>query len=514
MKVKVKKNIRYLNPVVQLHLASLAVYKTLVAGRGSAKSFGNGLEVADKVERFPQSTGLFNSPTYGMIYTKTLIPMKSAWLQHMDYIEDIDYVVGKVPPKHFDRPWARPHKFENVVTFWNGTTIVFGSFDRPSHISGGSYDWVITDEAYLIDKQDYDDYVIPTMRGTHSSFRDLPKHLQHSFTSSMPHQHMGDWVLDNRAKSKTDPVNYSFIGWEPHAEFQLGSTWMNVEYLGAKAIAQMEMEMADHAVMVMIRNQRVTNYGNTFYPLLSARHFYIPEANDKMINVPLSAMGIFKRDATYDAGPDDYNPDMPINISHDWGKFNCITIDQEYTREVRFINCLHTLNGGSDPKDVDDLADEFCRYYKMHRNRLLYQWGDRTGNNRVANSKKTFFEQFADRVRANDKANPWRVIMKKTGDVEHLERHRFISRLHKEEDPRLPKVRHNDVNCGDLRTSLEGTAMNGDKKDKSTETNKSVLPQHSTHYTDAYDNRLYHGLRHRETSQGHGIDIYSTSLVS
>lgn len=512
MKIKVKKNVRYLNPVVQLHLCSTVGYKTLLAGRGSAKSFGNGLEVADKVERFPKSTGLFCSPTYNMIYTRTLIPMKSAWLLHMNYIEDIHYVVGKVPPKHFERPWASPHKFENVVTFWNGTTIVFGSFDRPSHISGGSYDWVITDEAYLIDKQEYDDYVIPTMRGTHPSFRGLDKHLQHSFTSSMPHKNMGDYLLDFRLKSKSDPKNYSFIGWEPHAEFQLGSTWMNVEYLGAKAIAQMKMEMSEHSVLVMIDNQRVSNFGSTFYPLLANKHFYVPEANDKMIAVPIGALSSLRRDASYDVGPDDYNPDMPIHISHDWGKFNCITIDQEYPKEIRFINCMHTLNGGADPKDVDDLADEFCRYYKMHRHKLLYQWGDRTGNNRMANSKKTFFEQFADRVRLNDKS--WRVIMKKTGDVEHLERHRFISKLHKEEDPRLPKIRHNDVRCADLRTALEATPMIGDKKDKSSEKNSAVKPQHATHYTDAYDMRLYHGLKSRESSIGSGIDPYSTSLAA
>lgn len=289
----------------------------------------------------------------------------------------------------------------------------------------------------------------------------------------------------------------------------MGSTWMNVEVLGAPAIAQMEMEMSPHSVLVMIRNQRVTNYGNTFYPALSAKHFYIPKANEKLINIPIGALGNLKRDATYDVGPDDYNPDMALNLSHDWGKFNCITIDQEYPREVRFINAMHTINGGLDPKDVDDLADAFCEYYRMHRRKIAYQWGDRTGNNKVANSKKTFFEQFADRLRAKG----WRVIMKKTGDVEHLERHRFISKLHKGDDTRLPRVTHNATNCSDLRIALEGTPMIGDKKDKSSEKNAAIKPQHATHYTDAYDNRLYHGLRHKESSMDQ-IDAYSTNLAA
>lgn len=507
MKEKVRKLNRYLHPVAQQHLSALEAYKTWLAGRGSSKSFTNGLDIADRIENFPKSCGLFNSPTYSQIYTRTLIPMKAAWQQHLDYIEDIDYVVGKVPPKYFDRPWHKPHKYENVVTFWNGTTVVFGSFDRPSSISGGSYDWVITDEAYLIDKEDYDAYVIPTIRPTHSSFKGKPKHLQQSFTSSMPHKHQGDWLLDFRGKSKSDPKHYSFLGWEPNAEFQMGSTWMNVEVLGAETILRWELEMKGVEAQVMIHNQRVTNYGNTFYPALSSKHFYTPEANEKLISIPLSALAKLKRDASYDVGNDDYNPEMPLNVSHDWGKFNCITIDQEYAREVRFINVMHVFNGGPNPKDLDDLANEFCEYYRMHRNKIVYQWGDRTGNNKQANSKKTYFEQFADRLTASG----WRVIRKKTGDVEHLDRHRLISLMHKGEDLRFPRVTHNAEKCADLKLSLEGAAMKGDKKDKSSETNKAVKPQHSTHLTDAYDARLYWGFKHREKGLAL-VNPYSSSL--
>ena len=302
---------------------------------------------------------------------------------------------------------------------------------------------------------------------------------------------------------------YSFIGWEPNARVQQGSTWMNRLVLGDKAILQMKAEMEAYAYLVMILNQRVTSYGNIFYPVLGAKHWYTPLANEKMITVPISLLGTLKRDATYDVGPDDYNPDKALNISHDWGKFNSITIDQEYPREVRFIKCMHTFNGGPAPEDQDDLADHFIEYYRGHREKLIFQWGDRTGNNKVANSKKTSFEQFADKLRAKG----WRVVQKKMGDVEHIERHRFISKLHKGDDPRLPMIRHNAVNCADLKISLEGARMKGDKKDKKSETNAAIKPQHATHYTDGYDNRLYHGLQHRErnSDQDHVL-LYTTSL--
>jgi hypothetical protein len=504
MKIKKPiKLIRYLNPVAQMHLIATSPYKVIIAGRGFSKSFGNGLSQSNKVALMPKSLGLFTSPTYSMIYTKTLIPMKSAWEQHCGYYEGLHYVVGKVPPKHFEKPYHRPHRYENVVSFWNGRSIVFGSFDRPALMSGGSYDDVDNDEAYLFDKDDYDNFVIPTVRGTHASFRDCPIHLQQSFSSSMPFKHQGDWLLEFYAKSKTNPEMYSFIGWEPNAKVQMGSTWMNRLVLGDKAILQMKAEMDPYAYSIMILNQQVTNFGNTFYPALGPQHWYRPLANDKVISLPLDKLSTYKRDASYDEGPDDYNPTMPLHISHDWGKFNCITIDQEYPKEVRVINAMHVNN----PRVLDDLANDFCEYYRMHKAKLVYQWGDKSGTHKQVNSKLNLFEQFAEKLR--DKG--WRVILKKTGDVDQMERHRFISNLHSENDQRLPRVRYNANNCADLRIALESTGMMPDGgKDKRSERNDSVKPEHSTHYTDAHDYRLYHAFRQRESKDS--LDHYATSL--
>ncbi|HEY3403906.1 MAG TPA: hypothetical protein VGK59_10995, partial [Ohtaekwangia sp.] len=449
---------KYLNPALQIHLLSRAPYSTAIFGRGAGKSFGNGIKQAKKMELMPRSCGLFNSPTYTMIYTKTLIPMMAAWEQHFGYVEGIHYVVGKAPPKWFDRPWHKPAKYENVVTFWNGRTIIFGSFDRPALISGGSYDDVDTDEAYMINKEDYDDFVIPCMRGTHASFKSLDIHRQHTFTSSMPHKNQGDFLLDYREKALRDPKMYSFIGWEPNVKVQKGSTWMNYEVLGAKAITDMLAEMDSISALVMIHNQKVSNFGNTFYPSLGPANYYTPEANNKVVTLPINQSS-FKRDATHDEGKDNYNPDLPINIAHDWGKFNCITIDQEYPKEIRFINFMWALNQGDDPKDLDDLADDFCEYYRMHRKKIVYQWGDKSGNDTTANSKETHFEQFASRLRKKG----WRVIKKKTGDIQPLDRYRFMNKLHKGNDARLPRVRINKVTCQDLITSLECAKMVGDK---------------------------------------------------
>jgi hypothetical protein len=165
---------------------------------------------------------------------------------------------------------------------------------------------------------------------------------------------------------------------------------------------------------------------------------------------------------------------------------------------------MHVRN----PKTIDDLADEFIEYYRMHQYKRVYQWGDKSGNDVKANNKLNYFEQFADRLIAKG----WSVYRQKVGDVEHMERHRFISNLHAEEDKRFPRIRYS-TRCTDLRIALESTQINkDDKKDKTSEDPKSgIKPEHATHYTDAHDYRIYHALKSFE-SKDYGVDQYSISI--
>lgn len=491
MKIKPQKVEKYLNPILQQYLASQQLFRVLIAGRGFSKSFGNGIDVSGKVEHLPRSKGLFLGVTYTQILTNTLLPMQSAWEQYCNYYEGVHYVVGRKPPDHFDAPYQRPKKYENVITFWNGTTLVFGSFDRPQLIRGASYDWVIVDEALLIDKAQYDQIVIPTIRPTNPIFKGRPYHRQKSFTSSMPYGSMGSWLLDVEMKAKQDPVNYFYIE---------GTSWHNRDILGDETILSWYRDLPLIQYLVEVMNKRVRSFGSLFYPALTEKHWYTDSYEYNFIDTLGLNQKEYKKDSRWDK---DCNPKRPLNISHDWGAFNCITIDQEEADEVRFIKAMHVTH----PKTIDDLADEFCKYYVHHQEKVVYQWGDKSGNNKQANAKLTFFEQFAEKLRDNG----WRVIRKKIGDVDHLERHRFIVNMHKESDTRLPRLRYNANNCKDLRISLESAAMKKDKKDKSSENKSSIKPEHATHYSDAHDYRLYHGFKNK-VSKNQSIDPNSTSL--
>ncbi len=135
----------YLNPVATLYLMAQHLIKVLIAGRGFGKSFVNGISVMLKVATMPRSVDFSSVPLIPRYY-EHLLPMKHAW-QMFGYEEGKDFVIGKKPPAHFATPYQKTDRYENVVTWWNGTTIIFGSMDRPQLIRGGNFDWVITDEA-------------------------------------------------------------------------------------------------------------------------------------------------------------------------------------------------------------------------------------------------------------------------------------------------------------------------------------------------------------------------------
>jgi hypothetical protein len=476
----------YLNPVALLYLAVTALTRVLIAGRGFGKSFILGIRIMVKVATLPRSTGLLLAATYTLILTKILLPIKSAW-KFLGYEEGLDYVIGRKPPAGFKHPYQKPERYENVITFWNGTTIVFGSMDRPQLLRGASHDWVIVDEALLIKEDEYHQIVTPTKRPSHLMLKGKPGHLSEDFTSSMPYGNKGLWLLNKEIEAK-NPDNSTF--------YIEGTSLDNIEVLGADTIRDWKRKMPTITFLIEVMNKRIKQLGSLFYPALTDDHFYNNSYEYSYIdNLGVDADKLAIQDSRWDK---DCDPDAPISISHDHGAFNCITvsqhsrrpyyIDEDFTipaNTVRFINYMYVVH----PRINTDMASDFCKYYKHQRKKVVYQYGDKSGNDRQRNSKDNAFEEFASVLRTNG----WQVILMNTGDAGHLERHDFINKLHRAEDPNLVRVMYNANKCKDLRIALESTPMKDGEKDKRSERSKTIKPQHATHGTDAHDYQLWFG---------------------
>ncbi len=404
--------------------------------------------------------------------------MKNAW-SWFGYHEGVHYVIGKRPPKHFTRPYQGPETFKNVITWWNGTTVILGSFDRPQLMRGGSNDWVIVDEALLINKDSYDQVIIPTLRGSDIRLQGKKGHLSEEFTSSMPYGAHGAWLLDKEIEAQ-NPVNDTF--------YIEGTSYHNRIILTDKVLRKWKRTMNPIHYLIEVMNERIKNFGSIFYPSFNAKvHTYFDGYNYDYIDKLGYNIHSKKHDSRWDK---DCNPTIPLHLSWDFGAFNCVTIDQEVWPHRNWLNYMHA----SHPDTLDDLIDRVADYYEHHQNKTIFLWGDRWGNKKETNSKLTLFQTIATRLRAKK----WRVIQKTAAYVEHLERHRFIIDLFNEKDDRYLKNRFNSNNCKDLIIAIESAGMKDDRKDKRSENNPNVKQEHATHGTDAVDYRLYWAEKAKE----------------
>lgn len=478
--METKKRDFYLNPIAQLYLLSEASVKALVAGRGFGKSFVNGLDIADDLVKIPRARTVFLGLTYTQIYTNVLLPLTSA-LESLKYVRDVHFVIGKKPPKGFVNPYQKPERYENVMTFWNGYTVIFASFDRPQLIRGASNDGVKADESLLINKDKYDEVVIPTLRPSSIRLRDKPKMLHQHFTSSMPFGDKGRWLLDIEEKAKREPKKYGFFE---------GTSWHNRKVLGDETILRWKESMSPLRYSIEVMNKRVFNVGNRFYKSLTDDHFYEEAANYDYIDglgFDLSQ----KRDCRWD---DDCQFGEPLEVSFDFGNFTCMWVAQEdkLDHAYNLINTFHT----EEDEILEDVCEKFCEYYQWKANRLVIVYGDKMGQYKGGNTRYSQFETI-ERILSK---HGFRVYNEWVGDVDHLDRHEYINKCLRNDNPRLPSIQFNLAKCKDAKISLETTQMIDGKKDKRPE-RQAIEQKHAPHYSDAFDYLIWPKFKSLETSQ-------------
>lgn len=466
-----KKREFYLNPIAQIYLIARQLVKALLAGRGFGKTFVIGCDIADDLVKLPRAKTMFLGLTYTQIYTNTILPITLA-LESLGYYRDVHYVIGKKPPKGFAHPYQRPERYENVISFWQGTAVILASFDRPHLLRGGSNDGLKADESLILDKDKYDEVVIPTLRPSSIRLEGKPKMLHQHFTSSMPFGEKGRWLFDIEEKAKKEPDKYLFLE---------GTSWHNRKVLGDDTIRRWKESMSPMRYNIEVMNHRIFNLGNKFYKSLAEHHWYDEDANYDFIDGLGFDMTI-ARDCRWDA---DCLMDRPMDLTFDFGDFACMWVGQEHPlMEYKLINTFFT---DQDQNEIlDDIVERFCAYYQHKPNKLVFIYGDKMGNYKGGNTRLTQF-QTIERILTK---HGWRHQFEFIGDVDHLDRHDFINQLLRRDNARLPSISFNKSKCKDAKIALETTGMIDGKKDKRPE-RQNIEQKHAPHFGDALDYLLY-----------------------
>jgi hypothetical protein len=556
-----------LNHPQLLSVLNIAPNEVNIEGRGTGKSYKIGWEINQIVRTMPRSVSAITGRTFGQIYTRTL-PSSLKFLESIGYEKDRDYKIGVKPPRQWLSPYETITKFDNFISFSNGTGFLLLSQEREGSARGPNIDREIVDEALTLNKERYDQEVSPANRGNEDHFGKLssnpvPQHHGFRYVSSMPYSQDQRWLLDygkyyqeeagillfeiwNRivkmqlqlieAKIQEDTVLFKNIWNEiirlkkqirPFVSkngvlFLLANAFDNIQNLGFSYILREYEKQSMLTFMVEILNWVIDKVEDCYYQLDPQKHVYYDACDDDFIrdlavgsNWDTSTME--PTNCRFDL---DCDPSRPLEVAPDWGsKINLFSVGQErnfnfVTKMVEPVDCF--INEFyNKPQEVNkvmitDLVDQFCNYYENHPTKKVIYYRDKYGDNRQPNVKNSL--SFNNQAIERFQSRGWSVESRSHRGMEPPQHDKYLLWMNilKAGDPRFPKVIFNGKNCRYTLISMNNTKVidrNGKfDKDKNSERSNKILPEEATHFSDAADKRIW-------TKYGKTLYSHSSTFV-
>jgi hypothetical protein len=448
-------------------------------GRGSGKSFILAYFMREMVIQMPRAAFGLVGETYQKILSKTL-PSTKEGLAILGLYEGYDYVVGKNGAKiGFKEPIQTPNKWENVIHFSNGCIFHLISLDNPNSGRGLNLFAVLGDEASLFDHTKLFNNVKTTNRSKKEQFKKASLLGAEIYVSSTPLTKKGKWFTDSEKLAEKEPHKYAYIK---------ASAYINKDNLREEWFEEMKKESPSEVIYrAEILNIRPDEILNGFYPQFNAKkHCYTKYNNDYLLQLTENYTS-----KSFNCNQDnDIEHSLPLRLSIDWGVFLSCTISQKLPIEYRTLKSMWVKQ----PKDEEDLINDFCDYYDSLPNKMLYLYYGHDGNQLV---RKKSRETYGDAIAKHLRKRGWKVFdkSKRKPVARHNDKYILINTLLKRSSSKLPKITINEPNNQDLIISIERAeardGKNGIEKIKKDERNPSMKQQHTTHLSDAWDIPIY-----------------------
>jgi hypothetical protein len=356
----------YLNPKQKAFVKAVQKKKVFVGGRASGKSAVNGVESYQNLFEMPRSKGFIAHNTYKIILDFVLPEIFKIW-GLIGLKENVHYVVNKKPPARWPTPYSKLSDYSTAISVINGSAIQLISLDRKDSNRGGNFDWHILDEAAFVKQKRYTKELGPSIRGNIYKFLRTLRHQLKIFTTSMPWDPTGFWVPDMAEEAALYPDKVYYTE---------STAADNAVVVGADYLERAEREEDYLTFQIEYLNRRIGKMPNSFYDSFDINKHcevkYIYEDADdwrqtKVINA-------------------DYKDDRPIDVSFDFGgKFNCMISAQDNILTDNEIRILKSFFVKDERKLIDNLVNDFCKYYKTHKHKVVYIYCDSKGKNQQFN---------------------------------------------------------------------------------------------------------------------------------
>ena len=521
-----------------------------IFGRGTGKTIGLLAPKSSNkyFKTMPRGTGVILNATFTQAFTRTLKELIRGW-QMGGYQMDHHFLVGQRPTEKWRKKWnwkgpfAPPLDYKYFVSWYNGAVAQIVSQERAGSSNGLSIDWVIGDEAKLLNEERLKTELLPANRGIIKEFENNPYHHGVTLTSDMPVGTGGRWLLNKvqdmdvkaineiwalqtiKYKLKFIKLPVANIAGKNEILKQLNvidaelndlrkgllyyheaSTIENIHALGIDYIKLQLRDTSAFQFNTQILNIRPLRLEDGFYPdFQEDYHCYFAESGNYFDNTEIDPFN-----ANLDCRKDsDRNDNAPLHIALDYNRrIHPLVVGQDTGPEIRILKGMHSLY----PAKLKEAVKLFCDYYKTHKRKYVYYWYDATA---VGGENET--EKRED-VKKALREHGWIVKDMYMGKPPgHETKYRMYGHLLTEDGEYDKVIRFNRENCASLILSV-GMAEAEQRKDgfgknKKSEQDPLFPAEESTHYSDALDMMVF-GMLESKLKYGIGSKTGESIIIN
>lgn len=487
----------YLNDV-QRDLMTVVQAKdtVLVAGRAFGKGMVHALWNRRNFERMPGSVTGFVSANIKRALTNTLPSMLVHW-ERWGLKRNIHWAIGIKPPKAWG--WKEPifpvQNYENVLSFYNGSIGYIISQDRTGTSNSQSYDALDVDEAKFIDFEQFKDESLQALRGNRQYFGRHFFHHSMLISSDMPVTKKGSWFLDY--DKKCDPEVIALIrglvfeiraievrvsdmrkkGIEPPSylrgelrrlhrtlcqlrsvavDYREVSTIDNMVILGEQFIRQLKRDLPPLTFQTSVLCKRIGIARDGFYSSMTEGHKYSATNFSHIDKCEYDFEKLKDPSSLMDA---DVDPEQPLCVAFDYNtNINWCVTGQPKGGKLLVLKSFYVKY----ERKLNELVDDFCKYYRYHRNRRVIFYFDNTAKQGAyAVNDETFRSVIVNAFRSHG----WFVTEVDIGPaMNQLVKHLLINRMFARKAKLVPMI--NRENNEDLLISIQTAGVYNGGKDK------------------------------------------------
>lgn len=472
-----------------------------VAPRASGKTSGGiGPRIAHLSNVMPRAQIGLISDKYDRIKKNLLPAIENYWKEHLNYVEDVDYVKFKKPPEDWIKPLFPISDFEHVISFASGTAICMLSLQVSGSGNGFNLQALIGDEAKFFDEAKLKNEVLPAVRGCRDQFGHLPEFQSTWFFTDKWGENIR-WVLAQKEKMNAEAVDVVYTlqleiirltqlltdkGLSDYAQRKTladiksiqavadelrkdlvyyceALPYENIDVLGEKYYRDLQLSLKKNEYEVAILNQDPDKVESPFYPDFTEHHLY--------------------------ENTTDYNPNLPLIITPDYqfsifplcvSQFDKLPGNSFVT--LNFLQSIHALA----PEGMEQALDMFCDRYADHREKHAYYVYDHTAIGRRSTGKS-----HAESVCFYLMSKGWCITEVYTGDApDHDIKYKQIKAHLQNRGERSICVEKNNNKylIRSMNFAAAVTVRGKTKKDKSSEDTRKGIPQEdATHFSDCFD---------------------------